>query len=440
MIDVFYFSIAGKKTNQLIDDLVQSFIDDTYTPSTDKKLLLHTLEVSKNGNYPSKDYYLQFYKESAFSYNSLSEIVTYTNKVKDFYKLQSLNRQLVSAMNDSDSSQELLSRVESLTVNVSVSDENSLDEFKPILYSDSLDKPLEEGIMCGVSEIDTVTNGFQPGSIATIAAFTGHGKSTFINSILFKTAMLGKKCVLISLELSPQLVWPMIQARYLYQMKGLNVSSQDLLFHKLTSDIERKVNEFDSDFRNEVCSNLLIVDESVLNKQIVSNFRSLSKLFRTFEKQLGGLDFVALDHVGQLELLFPTMGNQILKNLQSVAKTFKNTKGLHVSMVWACQCNREGNKRANRRDGVYDLQAISDLNEVERSSSYVIFMYTSDDMKIVQETKITLSKHRLGSVLTEPIVTTFNPSISTIGSTIEKIQMSEDDLSSLVDFDFSDEF
>ena len=87
------------------------------------------------------------------------------------------------------------------------------------------------------------------------------------------------------------------------------------------------------------------------------------------------------------------------------------------------------------------MQAISDLNEVERSSSYVLFMYTSDDMKVVQETKISLSKNRLGSVTTEPITTSFNPSVCVVGSTIEKIEITDDIFGGMDQFDFgADDF
>lgn len=441
MIDVFLFSIAGKKTNQVIDDVIQTFLESEFVPATDKKVLKHTVEVAKNGNYPSDNYYSQFYTQPEFKYKSLSEILTYSKKALDFYKQQGLNRALMTAMNDSNSSNELLTKVEELlSIDDRSESDEEFDDFKPVLYSDEKGKPETLGIQSGVSEIDTVTNGFQYGCILAICAFTSHGKSTLVDSILFKNALEGKKCCIVSLELAPRIVWSFLQARYLYQVKGLQVSSQDILFRKLTSDTEKKVSEYDEDFKRDICDNLLIIDESLLPKKVVTNYQALMKLFRKIESKLGGLDLVAFDHVGQFELMFPTMGNQILKVLQSVAKTYVNKSGTNISMIWAVQCNREGEKRARKRGGVYDMQAISDLNEVERSATYVLFMYTSDDMKVVQETKMTLSKHRLGSPITEPITVNFNPAISTVGSTVEKVQMSDDELSDLGGFDFDDDF
>jgi hypothetical protein len=128
----------------------------------------------------------------------------------------------------------------------------------------------------------------------------------------------------------------------------------------------------------------------------------------------------------------------ILKQLTSSAKTYKNDKGEKISMVWAVQCNREGNKRAMRRDGQYDLQAIADLNEVERSSTYCVFLYTSDGMKITQETKVSLLKNRLGVPIPQPFVTSFTPAVVSIGKKVEHMDLDNSDFSFTQMNDFED--
>ena len=161
------------------------------------------------------------------------------------------------------------------------------------------------------------------------------------------------------------------------------------------------------------------------------NYKMFSALVRKIASKLGGLDLVVFDHVGQFELMFPDCGNQIIKSIQSFSKTFVDANGTKPVSIMAVQTNRQGESRARKRGGVYDIQAISDLNEVERTSTYIVFMYTSDDMKIMQETKVTLAKHRLGAVIPEPIVTTFNPSIITVGAAVENVSMSDDDFNDM---------
>lgn len=84
---------------------------------------------------------------------------------------------------------------------------------------------------------------------------------------------------------------------------------------------------------------------------------------RQISTKLGGLDIVAFDHVGQFELMFPDCGNQIIKAIQSFTKTFVDDRGVRPVSIMAVQANRQGEMRARKRSGVYDLQAISDLNE-----------------------------------------------------------------------------
>lgn len=440
MIDVFYFSIAGKKVNQVVDDLIIGFIDASHTPPQEKKILKHIQEVAKNGNYPSKDYFLSFFEEPAFKYNSLAEIVTYSQKVLDFYKRQDLQKSIIKAINDTNTTKELVETLEGLVENTERTTETEFDTYKPQLYSSALSKPQTKGCVSGVPELENLTNGWQPGTIASICAFTSHGKSTFTVSALYKNAKEGKKCCLLSLEMAPELVWLQFQARYLYEVKGLSITAQDLIHRKLTDEMQKKVNSFDEDFMNDIGNNLVILDESVLNKSIVLNYKSMARLFRDLEKMMGGLDLIAWDHVGQLELMYPDCGNMIIKQIQSLTKTYVNNEGNKLVTLFAVQCNREGEKRARKRDGVYDIQAISDLNEVERSSSYIMFMYTSDNMKVVQETKISMAKNRLGSVMAEPVTTSFNPAVCIVGSTVDKITLSDEEFGAFGDMSFDDEF
>ena len=290
---------------------------------------------------------------------------------------------------------------------------------------------LEEGIKTGIAELDEATNGIQPGNMAFISAFTGDGKSTFVNSIVFKNALEGKKICIVSLELAPDLLWLMFEARYMYQVKGLSVTTQDFLFHKIPSDVLEQVKEFEKDFVKDIQSNIEIIDESSISKSELLNFKALSSVFRGIEEKLGGLDIVAVDHVGQYERMFPDQGNNIIKTYQSFNKTYVNSEGKKPVGLYAIQANREGNKRARKRNGVYDLQAIADLGEAERSACYVIFLYSSDDMKVMGEVKVTLAKHRLGSVISEPITTSFLPQYMTVGQTVEVAQMSDEDFNSM---------
>ena len=437
MIDVFYFSIAGKKSNKVVDSMLLTLKSADYISPQDKLLINHSLECSEKGQYPSKEYFLNFYKTPEFSYRKLAEIAVYFDKMCDFYQQQFIKGNVLSAINSSNSVAELVNNISDSISQREVSD-SDLDKFDPVTYTDFDNRPHSEGLKTGINEIDSLTNGFQPGTIGCIAAYVGEGKSTTWDSILYKNARDGKKCVLLSVEMPPELVWMNIQARYLYEEKSMDITAQDLVFHKLTDEKKKEVASYDADFKKDICANLLIVDESILSKTIISDYRQMENLFEKFQKKLGCLDMVVWDHIGQIELMYPEMGNIAVRTITSATKIWLNNKKCKIFTGLAVQTNREGRKRAAKRDGLYDLRAISDLNEVERSSTYCIFLYTSDDSKIVQETKVSMLKHRLGSVLTEPAVITFNPAVCMVGSDIEDIQGTDGEFNSLED-NFTDD-
>ena len=290
--------------------------------------------------------------------------------------------------------------------------------------------------MTGIEDLDEVTNGFQRGTVASICGFTGHGKSTACNSTAYYNVANGKKGLILSIELPPDMVWKQFETRYMFE-RDLGVDVHNMEHHTLDESVGKQVISLEPDFKRDVVPNLLVIDESKISKRIMTDYRKINKLFKAAERKLGGLDFVIVDHVGQLELLYPEMGNIILKQLTSAAKTFKTEKGEKIVMIWAVQCNREGNRRAIRREGQYDLQAIADLNEVERSSSYCVFLYTSDAMKITQETKVSMLKNRLGVPIPVPFVTSFTPSVVMVGKKFDRANMND------VDFSFtqmSDDF
>lgn len=285
------------------------------------------------------------------------------------------------------------------------SDENF--EFKLSTYSELAEMSANRtnGFLSHVSELDDITRGFQRGCVGSIAAFTGHGKSTFLNSIIYNTVMDGHKALLFSLEMPPEIVMMQLEAHYLYEhTSNCHVNAQDLQFRTVPDSIA-KSEEFkkaEGEFFEKFSKNLIIWDESVLTKEVIGDFRSITALYKRADTTMGGLDFVGWDHVGQLELMFPEMGNIAVRNITSTTKTFLNSNGDKTFTMLCVQTNRQGWKSASRKGGKYDLTAIAELNEVERSSSYVVFVFLPEATEgATGYTKVSMAKHRFGC-LTDP--------------------------------------
>lgn len=428
MIDVVFFSVAGSQDIPEITELFERWSASDIVPKAYKESLKYTLDiVREGGHYPAKDYYDVYFQDRGQYYASVAELLHYAKIADDYFERVHIQEEITKALNSAKSADELKAELSSVIDESSPKEE---DDDRPVLYSATVESPSGEGLMTGIQPIDQLTNGIQPGTVATVAGFTGHGKSTAIISIIFRNAKLKKKCVYLSLEMPKEQVWMMLQARWLYEVHSIQVTSTDLIQRKLTKEMLAKVKSLEPEYLSEFASNIIVCDSSTLPKGISKSSSVWKMKFKSWERKLGSLDLVVHDHVGQYDRLFPDEGNNIIKMVTDATVSYSTKEGKRIVTLFACQCNRDGLKRATKRNGAYDLLALSDLNEAERASAYVIFLYTPEDRIISQETVVTMAKHRLGALLSEPTPVAFIPSVCIVGSTVEQISYN-DDLSAL---------
>lgn len=425
MIEVIFFSIAGSGHVQEIDDLLTRWADAPYVPKEYKLAIQHTLEiVEEGGHYPALTYYGTFFTDTGTRHASVTEILHFARQAEDFLKRQYLQGEMLKVFNTTTTLDECTAKLDALTEGIA-SASAAEDFVKPTLYSETLDTPYD-GIKLYIDPIDSITGGFERGQVGTIGAFTGHGKSTAWLSALYANAKRGRKCVYLSLELPVNLVWLQLQARYYHEEKGMNVTTTDLRQQTLSKEDTEKVKQYEADFLRDITANVYVCDSSELTAGVTESSQAWIQLYRRWDRHLGGLDLVIHDHVGQYNLLYPDKGNRMLVLIRDATIRFRSlTTGKATCTGFAVQCNREGFKRAAKFDGVYDLAAIGDLNEVERTSAYVVFLYTSAEKLIMQETAVTMVKTRFGQPLTEPTPVAFLPAILTVGNTVELVSFGD---------------
>lgn len=426
MIEVVFFSVAGQLDIPEITEKFSAWVNDEKVPKPYKEALRYTLEIVKEGgHYPAKDYYDLYFSDSGHYYASVTELLHFSKQIDDFYARQDVQSKVISAINTSSTLEELRSSISSIVESVETIDVVS-DLYKPKLYIEQVETTVMDGLKTGITPIDQLTNGFLPTSVATIAAYTGEGKTTACLSTLYSAAKKGKKGVYLSLEMAPEIIWLELETRYLYESCQLQVSTTDLLQRKLSKEVTEKVKAAEPKFTEEIAKHLLIVDSSELGNQPFSSSDFWISLYKKWDRFLGGLDVVCYDHVGQFEKLYPDKGNRILKLITDATYRFRDSRSQAHVALWLCQANRDGWRRAAKHGGVYDKAAVADLNEVERSSSYLVFLYTPEDKVIVQETLVTMAKHRYGAILSEPTPVAFIPSVITVGSDVEQISYGDD--------------
>lgn len=401
--------IAGTTPMEFVTSKLRSFTQ-LGLPDNTIAILNHYIECADSGGYPAPAYLQQFslYSPPLQPISSEAELSVYMNSVSKVLEKHSLRTRVISALNSDDLERELQSVLEDSHTTVSYEYTNSLP--------DDDDGVVRSEIGTGVFEIDDITRNFVGGTVATFAAFTSHGKSSACVSAVYKAMRDNKRCCYFSLELPTTVVMKQFFTRWLFEEHNVVCTFSDLLQGTMDASTAARVKSLKPEFNAWVGERLLIVDESLLTKAFISDFRHIKSVYSDFSDKLGGpVHLIVYDHVGQIELMHPDKGNQTLRNITSAGKSFINSDGSMPVTLWACQANREGYARAVRRQGKYDLLAIGDLNEVERSSSYVIFLFKENEA-VVQELKITMPKHRYGALIPEPVPVSFNPTVYTLGS------------------------
>ena len=104
-------------------------------------------------------------------------------------------------------------------------------------------------------------------------------------------------------------------------------------------------------------------------------------------------------------------------------------------MLVLAQSNRDGFKRAQKLNGAYDLRAISEANELERSAMKVYSIYTSEDLKLAKEAEMQCLKNRTGETMMDPLSVFVDPVTYVAGEEVEGFNdvVSADELGGLFD-------
>ena len=112
-------------------------------------------------------------------------------------------------------------------------------------------------------------------------------------------------------------------------------------------------------------------------------------------------------------------------------------RGYDFRVIFLCQINRDGWARAVRK-GRYELTALAEYNELERSSAYAVFLFSSEELKSLHELRIQLCKHRFGEVIEEPFSVFCDPEYGVVGGFIsdDQASFSDDVIANMVGGDF----
>lgn len=277
------------------------------------------------------------------------------------------------------------------------------------------------GIYTFVEEFDDIIRGIEFGTVATLMGFVGALKTTFgINFLHGNVTKCGYNGVFITLEMPKKILFSHLISRHSFvdrfRGNGGPINKEKVQKpHLLDAEEEKFVKEVQKDLKENP-------EHGKFQFMELSDFRTFDKA--GIRSRLMGLpfipDFIIFDYI---QLTKYTDFAARFKNfdpinyfVRALAEICQDFNGKKMAVLLLSQANREGWKRAVEADGCYDLAALSEANELERTSSYVLTSFIDDDLRVSRESKMQLLKHRMGDILPTPVLVSYEPEYAALGT------------------------
>lgn len=216
--------------NQILFEAIQNiYIEHNGKVENEAMLILVRNRLEASGRMQDAGG-LDYILECAESVPSAASWQYYADIVKDRKAYRDITRtmeDMKQVIDDSENVHEAIDRVKELVLNIeNPKQEKSLIEVGDLI--EGFDEPDGEYIPSGFSDVDHYTGGFRVGSLCTIGAFSGVGKSTFAGQIAYHAALKGYGVLYVSLEMNPKdLLTRMICGELSHNARTLDINPHE---------------------------------------------------------------------------------------------------------------------------------------------------------------------------------------------------------------------
>lgn len=258
----------------------------------------------------------------------------------------------------------------------------------------------------GLDPIDTCCRGVKPGELWVHAGFTGELKTTFALNWAYKTAFIFRYNVYYySLEMPVEQVRLITYVMHSNHPKFHKMGYEPLSYRMVRDGVDSNNNKMS---RKQQEFFELIVDDIEQGQgsryghffvECPDQGATIPHIKNRVElvHQNTPIHLMFIDHFGlvqshkNLRDYYQEL-NGIVREAKSMALNFN--RGEKIPIVALHQINRNGKKEAEKNDGKYNLRALADANEVERSSDVITYTYLNQEYKSRNETLIGCLKNR----------------------------------------------
>jgi len=226
----------------------------------------------------------------------------------------------------------------------------------------NLDRGIMSGVPSGLTELDNLTNGFQPSDLVIIAGRPGMGKSAFAKKLIVESAKHNTTVLLFSMEMAA------IQWTARIASEEAKLQAEKFMSGQHHSTWEEKIDkEISKRYIGSDGQDLLIIDDTPA--LTIPSMKSRAKrIFYDSNPKM-----IIVDYIQLMGSIYKKGGNreqeisEISRGLKEMAKEF------NVPVVALSQLNRSVESRGG------DMRPkLSDLREsgaIEQDADMVIFLY-----------------------------------------------------------------
>ncbi len=239
-----------------------------------------------------------------------------------------------------------------------------------------LNEEEENGIKMGIPLFDNITLGIQPHEYVTISGWSGTGKSTLAQWMLFNAYMQGKTPMLISLEMEARNLlrkWDTMLTNFNYhRLKSNTLRDNELeLWKQKAIDVNNRPND------------MIILDE--VYKCTVD--RVYAELVR-WEPDILCIDYISLMDTARAS------GNSNWEKIMYLTQSLKQlSRSLKIPIIGVAQTNRDSATSGAKLENIaWSVAIIQD-------SDIVIGLHADEDMKDNKHMEIRMLKNRDGTTL-----------------------------------------
>lgn len=254
----------------------------------------------------------------------------------------------------------------------------------------------------GVVDVDRHVNGIREDDLITILAWTGHGKSTMMRFWAYNMILQGKNVYFQTEEMSSKSieqymhclhannlkVWPWNKPRIDFQRVRtgtLSRDEEDFLYREVAVDFSAK----QADGRYGKLYIAQPESTSMTHFDIMDDIRVVSRT--QFPVDVWVCDYLSMMRPVKSGRIERSDVDQMVRDIRRFSLTD------HITVITACQANRKGHEEAlKRQDKQYELDAISDYSELYKSSTVVVSLMMTDEMKASNTVQIQNLKFRSG--------------------------------------------